>query len=369
MMEGHGCPVNLPQGACRPPEPHEGPGPPSGPEIYRLRRIKKYHGPHPAVDIEHLDISSGTITGLVGPNGSGKSSLLRLLAFVDRPSEGDIFFRGHKALPFDAAVRFQVSMLPQEPYLLKRSVFDNIAYGLGLRGMARPQLSETVAEALSLVGLTAQAFAGRSWYQLSGGEAQRVALAARMVLKPGVLILDEPTASVDAASAEQIKACALKACREQGTTLIVASHDREWIHDICDRIIPMAGGRIMADAAGAIFPGPWVPAPGGGWGKLMADGQWIRVPHPPSPTSVAAIPPQSVSLGPAPPPPSGTEHTLKGILTRLALTPDGSAIHIRLKIAEVNAAFPLASETARHLKLFPGQHLYLTYPVSAVVWY
>ena len=99
-------------------------------DIYQLFNIKKYHKRQLAVDIESLTISTASITGLIGPNGSGKSSLLRLLAFVDSPSEGSIIFKGRNAAPFDASVRFHVSLLPQEPYLLKRSVFDNIAYGL-----------------------------------------------------------------------------------------------------------------------------------------------------------------------------------------------------------------------------------------------
>jgi energy-coupling factor transporter ATP-binding protein EcfA2 len=179
-------------------------------DIYYLSNIKKYHKSQLAVDIESLTFSPGSITGLIGPNGSGKSSLLRLLAFVDSPSEGSIFFKSRKTAPFDASVRFQVSLLPQEPYLMKRSVFDNIAYGLVLRGIDRSAHAKAVADALALVGLSDEEFAGRSWYQLSGGEAQRVALAARLVLRPDVLLLDEPTASVDAASAQQIKASALR---------------------------------------------------------------------------------------------------------------------------------------------------------------
>ena len=117
-------------------------------DIYQLFDIKKYHKRQLAVDIESLTISPASITGLIGPNGSGKSSLLRLLAFVDSPSEGSLLFKGRKVAPFDASVRFHVSLLPQEPYLLKRSVFDDIAYGLVLRGINRSRHAEAVAGAL-----------------------------------------------------------------------------------------------------------------------------------------------------------------------------------------------------------------------------
>jgi tungstate transport system ATP-binding protein len=337
--------------------------------IYQLANIKKYHKNQLAVDIESLTFSQGSITGLIGPNGSGKSSLLRLLAFVDSPSEGSILFKGQKTAPFDASVRFQVSLLPQEPYLMKRSVFDNIAYGLVLRGINRSAHAKAVADALAMVGLSDEEFAARPWYQLSGGEAQRVALAARLALRPNVLLLDEPTASVDAASGQQIKACALKACREWGTTLIVASHDWQWVHEICGSVIPMFNGRIMEHGGGNILWGPWNPGHEGVWGKVLEDGRMFRVSVPPSPSAVAVIPRNAVSLSRTPPLPNTQEHALLGILTRLALDPESGAIHVTLRIAELNFTFPIAAETAGEMNLFPGQQLYLTYPVSAIVWY
>ena len=340
-----------------------------GTDIYQLFNIKKYHKQQLAVDIESLKISSASITGLIGPNGSGKSSLLRLLAFVDSPSEGRILFKGRRAAPFDASVRLNVSLLPQEPYLMKRSVFDNIAYGLVLRGVNRSGRAKAVSDAMSLVGLSAKEFAGRPWYQLSGGEAQRVALAARLVLQPDVLLLDEPTASVDAASAQQIKASALMACREWGMTLVVASHDWQWVHEICDKVMPMFNGRIMDNGGGNILWGPWNPGPEGFWEKVLEDGQVVRIPVPPSPSAVAVIPRNAVFLSRTPPLPTPAEHALLGILTRLTLEPESGTMLVTLRIAELNFTFPISVETAGNMNLFPGQQLHLTYPVSAIVWY
>jgi tungstate transport system ATP-binding protein len=135
-------------------------------------------------------------------------------------------------------------MMPQEPYLLKRSVENNVAYGLKVRGVK--DWRNQVKEVLNRVGLSPEHFSRRPWYELSGGEAQRVALAARLVLRPRVLLLDEPTTSLDAESAERIKTAVRAARKEWKTTLVVVSHDTKWLDTLCDQILFMAYGELEA---------------------------------------------------------------------------------------------------------------------------
>ena len=210
--------------------------------IYRIENLVHRYNSDPVLAVDRLDIEPASIMGLVGPNGSGKSTLLKLMAFIFRPTQGRILFDGKSALPFDSSVRFLVTLLTQDPYLMKRTVFKNIAYGLKVRGN-RENWTRPVHDALAMVGLDPNIFTQRQWDQLSGGEAQRVALAARLVLKPRVLLLDEPTASVDAASSELIRAASLRARSEWGTTLVIASHDREWLYDVCDEVIHLFKGQ------------------------------------------------------------------------------------------------------------------------------
>ena len=212
--------------------------------IYQLENVVQRYNGKPVLEIERLELVSGTITGLVGPNGSGKSTLLKLLGFVERPSGGKVLFDGRPTLPFDNAVRSRVTLLTQEPYLLKRTVFNNVAYGLKVRG-DRGDWSPVVNEALLKVGLDPFRFARRQWNELSGGEAQRVALAARLALKPKVLLLDEPTASVDAASSELIRIASLAARTEWGAAVVIASHDRQWLSDVCDDVLHLSDGKIV----------------------------------------------------------------------------------------------------------------------------
>ncbi|HSO17970.1 MAG TPA: ATP-binding cassette domain-containing protein, partial [Desulfosarcina sp.] len=102
--------------------------------IYAIEDLVHQYGARPVLAVDRLTVAPASIMGLVGPNGSGKSTLLKLMAFVLRPFRGRILFDGAPAHPFDDAVRFQVTLLTQDPYLMKRSVFNNIADGLKVRG-------------------------------------------------------------------------------------------------------------------------------------------------------------------------------------------------------------------------------------------
>ncbi|WP_319543762.1 ABC transporter ATP-binding protein [uncultured Pseudodesulfovibrio sp.] len=211
--------------------------------VLSLNNVRQIFSDREVLNIDTLDINQGDIIGLAGPNGSGKSTLLRLLAFLDAPAAGTLSFMGAKTSIKPGAVHRQVTLLVQEPYLLKRTVHANIAYGLKVR--KKSDITTKVHNALIEVGLEPESFSSRQWFELSGGEAQRVALAARLVLKPKVLLMDEPTASLDTQSAKLIRQAALKARTDNGTSLVVASHDLDWLGKVSDRIIHLEHGSIV----------------------------------------------------------------------------------------------------------------------------
>jgi tungstate transport system ATP-binding protein len=210
--------------------------------LFRLEGVEQQYGGRTVLRVESLTIAENSIIGLTGHNGSGKSTLLRILAFLEDPSEGRVFFRGKPCFARHDAIRKKVTLLPQEPYLLKRSVGANVAYGLRVRGETDASLK--IAEALDMVGLPAERFAKRSWHELSGGEAQRVVLATRLVLRPAVLLLDEPTTSLDAESTHLIKKASIAARRDWNTTLVIACHDMPWLESVCDSILVLDNGRV-----------------------------------------------------------------------------------------------------------------------------
>lgn len=201
---------------------------------------------------------------------------------------------------------------------MKRTVLNNVAYGLKIR-KDLSGLEQRVELALTWVGLDAGEFSKRPSYALSGGEAQRVALAARLILKPEVLLIDEPTGSIDALSAQLIKDAALKARSDWGTTLIIASHDWQWLFGVCDRIVHLVRGRLTGTGLENIIFGPWKPVENGLWGKILSDGQRILVQKPPEILSAAVIDQASIVPADRLSPNGENQVTLSGLITRLAL--------------------------------------------------
>ncbi len=219
--------------------------------LYHLRGLEVGYGEASALIVPELSIARGSILGLVGHNGSGKSTLLKLLGFLLAPRAGELFFDGRlvdaAALRAGHVLRRRAVLLGQDTCLLKRSVAANVAYGLRLRGQpytqeAAPQ--EILAGALGLVGLDFAEFGARSWRELSGGEARRVALAARLVLQPEALLLDEPTTGLDRASVGHVQQAVLAARETRGATLVIASHDVDWLKSCADQVLLMDEGRI-----------------------------------------------------------------------------------------------------------------------------
>ena len=112
------------------------------PPIFEITLLKHSYAGKTVLEIEHLSVQPASIVGLIGPNGSGKSTLLRLLGLIERPTQGEILFNGRPVEPFSDEARFLITLLPQEPFLMKRSVFNNVSYGLKLRGNRQGMLSE-----------------------------------------------------------------------------------------------------------------------------------------------------------------------------------------------------------------------------------
>ena len=186
--------------------------------LYEARNLVQRYNGREALSVQYLSIEEGEAVFLTGPNGCGKSTLLRLLAFLERPAAGELRYAG------GADGRKEATLLLQDPYLLHMSVFNNVVLGLKFRNQTA-DLRQTFERCMQAAGFDDPwNFADRGPRELSGGERQRVALASRLALRPRVLLLDEPTANVDAASARAL-AQAVKNCKIEGITVVCATHD------------------------------------------------------------------------------------------------------------------------------------------------
>jgi tungstate transport system ATP-binding protein len=336
--------------------------------VYQIDNLEHRYGEQIVLEMDSLSIRRGSILGLVGPNGSGKSTLLRLLALVEKPSFGEIVFNGKTGAFSLGSERHRVTLLTQEPYLLKRSVFENVFYGLKIR-QDKQDYQKRVHQALSWVGLPPEHFAHRQWYELSGGEAQRVALAARLVLTPKVLLLDEPTANVDAASAILIRDASLRARQEWGTTLIIASHDWSWLYEVCDEVLHLFKGHVIGSGIENVVFGPWQQSSNGHWEKLLGSGQRITVPSPPREDNVAVVSPTAVTIALQMPDNASNDNVLFGVLSRLTLEKTTGDILATITVDDLMFTARLKRHQMQDAPLYPGQKVWVAFHPHSIKWF
>ena len=208
----------------------------------RLERLEKRYGDVVAVDGIDLEIADGEFFSMLGPSGSGKTTTLRMIAGFEIPTAGRVLLHGAdvtRLAPFERDVNTVFQDYALFPHM---SVGENVAYGLLVRKVARPERERRVAEALRMVRL--EGYDRRKPGQLSGGQRQRVALARALVNRPRVLLLDEPLGALDLKLREEMQ-IELKAIQQEvGITFIYVTHDQEEALTMSDRIAVFNQGRI-----------------------------------------------------------------------------------------------------------------------------
>ena len=221
---------------------------------------KTYHlGQHVVRALQGVDLEvyPGEMLALTGPSGSGKSTLLNLAGLIDRPDRGEVLFRGRRVdgigereatqLRRDA-IGFVFQNFNLVPVM---TVADNVDYPLFLAGMPAAERRERVAQVLRAVGLADHA--AHRPDALSGGQRQRVAIARALVKRPALVIADEPTASLDSHTADQVLDLMRELGHAQGAAFLVATHDARALRR-CDRVIDLCDGRIATAPAEELVP-------------------------------------------------------------------------------------------------------------------
>jgi len=228
-------------------------------ELIRVQDLGKSFGNREVLKKINMSINEGEIFALMGPSGVGKTTLFRILNLLEKPSEGRLFFRGIEltgsTIREKINARRSMSMLFQTPCFLNTTVFNNVAYGLMIRKVDKKTIRKKVINALSIVGLEGKE--KQKARTLSGGEAQRMAFARAIVYDPDILLLDEPTSSLDPANVAMIEEIIKRIRCERGTTIVIATHNIYQVKRIADRVgILLNGELIEVNSIERIFEAP-----------------------------------------------------------------------------------------------------------------
>jgi len=198
--------------------------------------------------VESFSLKKGEILSLIGPNGTGKTSLLLTLALLQSPSQGVLYFKGHKITKDKIiSLRRQMAVAFQEPLLFDTTVEQNILAGLKIRGIAKKEAKKRADWWMSRLAI--KQLAARSARHLSGGEAQRVNLARALVLEPRVLFLDEPFAALDYPTKNALLNDLGLLLKETGQTTLFVTHDYTEIPFLTEKVAVMYQGKIIKNGS------------------------------------------------------------------------------------------------------------------------
>jgi tungstate transport system ATP-binding protein len=212
---------------------------------YSIRSLIHSYDGRIALDIQHLDITSGEICILAGPNGSGKTTLLSILALLLKPVSGSVRLQGMEAAGSqDLALRRRVTLVHQKPVVFSSTVRQNVEYGLRAARLPLQEIKSRTDSILEKMKLSKME--DKQARKLSGGEAQRVILARGLVLETPIVLLDEPTHSLDEAS-RPLFYDLLREASGRGTTIVIATHDSSLLEVLGSRILRMDQGMLVTD--------------------------------------------------------------------------------------------------------------------------
>lgn len=207
----------------------------------QLNNLKKFYGDNQVLDIESLNIEKGKITGITGPNGCGKTTLLNIIAGLDKEFIGHVFYDNIK---LDKIIKDKMTIVFQKPYLLKRTVYENIEYPLKLRNIGKKESKEKVLSIMEELDI--RELSNKKGHKLSGGESQKVALARALVFKPELLLLDEPTSNIDPEYIVTMENSITQFNLENKGTIIIVTHNIDQSERLCHAVINMHRGRVVS---------------------------------------------------------------------------------------------------------------------------
>ena len=216
----------------------------NGTPFLEVRHLTHRYGARTVLSDISLCLNRGEVFGLLGPNGAGKSTLLSALVTLVRPTEGEILFEGASILQHPGGIRGRTGYVPQELALhTTLSAAGNLHFWAGVYGLTGAVRKQAVTDVLTSMQLLDRASDRVDTW--SGGMKRRLNLAAALMHQPDLLVLDEPTSGVDAASRQTISAI-IRTFRDEGRTVLLTSHDTDSLASVCDRVGVLHQGRLLA---------------------------------------------------------------------------------------------------------------------------
>jgi len=347
--------------------------------LLSLHNITKRYGEVTALEDVSLEVNEGDLLSVIGPNGAGKTTLLRIMAGIEAPTEGRIFYRNKPIGKGNLdLIRRRFTMVFQKTVIFNTTVYKNVAYGLKIRRFPENEVKKKVDEALRLIRL--DGYENRSARKLSGGEQQRVALARALVLEPEMLLLDEPTANLDPKTTSIIEEVIGYANREKGTTIVVATHNMFQAQKIGRRAVLLLDGKItqvgtvkevflkpspvMLDFAGFenVFMGNSQPTDEGTAIIDLGDGLKIEAATERSGKVTVFIRPEDIILSKKP-----LESSARNVLGgRIIEASDlGSIVKLKIDVGKVFVV-QVTKRSFNEMKLNVGTNVFLAFKASSI---
>jgi len=330
--------------------------------VLELRGVRQRYNGRLVLDLDSFAIAPGAWVAIVGHNGSGKSTLLRILALLERPTEGEVLVGGRVAKG-DVAERRRVTLVEQRPVLFRGTVRENLGYGLRTRGATRAAVSAKVQEVADQLGITP--LLARHSEELSDGEVQRVAIARALAVEPDVLLLDEPASSADRAAAQTLVLALAEARRRRPLAICLASHQLEDAYRWADDIRALAEGRLSPVTPENLFR-VVLPGTGGAGGDLAhvpVGPITLAVTTDRTGPAILAVPPTDIVVS-RQAVPTSARNVFRGHITRLARQRPGT-VHVTADVG-VELVATVSEEAVRDLGLVPGAGVVLAFKATAV---
>jgi tungstate transport system ATP-binding protein len=313
------------------------------------------------LDIPCMSFTRGKIYAVVGPNGSGKTTLLTILGLLLKPTSGKVLFESkdvyaHPHLLHD--VRTKMTTVIQNPILFDMTVEKNIEYGLKIRGTPLGERKRIVKDCLEMVRL--DGFQKRRARELSGGEAQRAAIARALAIKPQVMFLDEYTSNVDEKSIEVLNDVIAAINHLYGSTIFLVTHDTQQAYNLADEVITIFGGMLVQSSMQNLFKGRVASINDLSifdTGKIK-----LEVVTSKEGSVHAAINPQDIIVSLAPLS-SSARNSLYGMITEVF--DDGVRILLAVKAGE-DFKVKMTRDSFQEMKLTVGSKVYITFKSTAV---